>query len=235
MTGAIISSLYYNINEDRFHRMCVTGSFFFIDPDVAVTTWTNLCDERNKDPREMLHTEDYLFFDSKVRHFETDEKYGDGYQCILIEREWLKESKEKNITYIHLPQPVTHRFYEVSSEQARLKQWVVTEGFEYHHHLNMVNDIAYDFSVLPVKEARKIQFFRQAGVIEAIADNDCIYTDLLQLENIRTLRTSCHNVPSMVGGPLLSREDGKVLGVISDLSDDSEDHYEGLIAVPLTN
>jgi hypothetical protein len=40
--------------------MCITGSFFFIEPHVAVTTWSNLREARNNDPLEILYPEDYL-------------------------------------------------------------------------------------------------------------------------------------------------------------------------------
>jgi hypothetical protein len=42
MTGAIISEYHYKaIGGTPLRRFAVTGSFFFIEPDLAITTYTN--------------------------------------------------------------------------------------------------------------------------------------------------------------------------------------------------
>lgn len=232
MTGTIITQYYGKSEFGTNMRFFSGGSFFFIEPDIAITAYVNLADTRSNPGN--LYGEDYLYFDSDIKHFNSETLNKDGIQCIRVERQWLKEFPKKNITEIHFPHPVSQEFFTISKKKPGKGQHIICEGYAYSDDLNVEMDPAeMNFFLISKREAKKIKFFRQGAFIEEIHQDDCIYTDLLEIEKIDVMYTTCFPSESMIGGPILDYYNNEVIGILSHETDDPYKSQQGLMGVRL--
>jgi len=232
MTGAIISHYFWKSEQGNHARFVVNGSFFFIEPDIAITAYVALAEARSY-PRR-VYAEDYFYFTSEIEHFASQNKDKGGIQCIRLEREWLKEYPNRNITEIHFPQPLSSDFFTVSKKKPENGHYIICEGYDHKDFLKIEDDPSeMNFVFISKREAAKIQLFRQGAFIEDIRTDDCIYAEMLEIEKIDVLYTTCFPNISMIGGPILDYQTHEVLGVLSHETDDAFKAHEGLRGVKL--
>lgn len=217
MTGAIISQYYWNTEQGQFSRYFISGSFFFIEPDMAVTTYCILADKRSNP--NSVYAEDYFYFDSPTQHFDLKGQKSSEKQCIRLDRDWVTEFPDKNVTLIKFPFPVSRNCFKYNINSPKKRQEVVCEGYGDLDMIQVHNDLEFSFITLQESQISKFKLFRQMASIESIID-ETAYTDILSLDNIEVLNTDMHYHPTMEGGPILDNTCSEVLGILSHEPDD---------------
>jgi hypothetical protein len=218
MTGAIISQFYWKDANNQHSRYFIGGSFFFIEPDLAVTTYSNLALARSHN--DMVYAEDYFYFDTPLTLFKSSVREGKGKQCIRLDREWLQEFPDKNITIIKFPFPVSSECFTHNRYSPNEGQLVTCEGYGEADYISIQDDPeSIDFIRVDDNQIRKFKLFRQIGNIESI-EQEPIYSDILNIDNLDVLYTDMHYSGTMSGGPILDIKGKDVLGVLSHEPDD---------------
>lgn len=218
MTGAIISQFYWKDANNRYSRYFISGSFFFIEPDLGITSFSNLAIARSQN--DMVYAEDYFYFDTPLPLFKSSVREEKGKQCIRLDREWLQEFPDKNITLIKFPFPVSSECFTHNEHAPDAGQLVVCEGYGEADFITVQDDLeSIDFVRVDDIQIRKFKLFRQVTNIESI-EQEPIYSDTLNIGNLDVIYTDMHFIPSMSGGPILDSKGKEVLGVLSHEPDD---------------
>lgn len=218
MTGAIISQFYWQDANNQYSRYFIGGSFFFIEPDLGITTFSNLAMARSQN--DMVYAEDYFYFDNPLPLFKSSVREGKGQQCIRLDREWLQEFPDKNITMIKFPFPVSSECFIHNGNFPENGQLVIGEGYGGTDFIIVQDDPeSIDFVRVDESQIRKFKLFRQMASIESI-QQEPIYSDTLNIDNIDVIYTDMHFNHSMSGGPILDSKCKEVLGVLSHGPDD---------------
>jgi hypothetical protein len=141
---------------------------------------------------------------------------------LWLQREWLKEYPERNITEIHFEHSVSRKYFKVSKEKVSAGIVVMGEGYEGRNFLYPLEGEEENVEFLRLKPSQEedFRFFRAPSEIIEVMEDDYVQTDIHQVENLTTIYTSIYPVPSMVGGPLINLFTDEVVGVISHESDD---------------
>ena len=185
MTGAIISQFYWKDANNQYSRYFIGGSFFFIEPDLGVTTYSNLAMARSQS--DMVYAEDYFYFDTPLTFFKSSVREGKGKQCIRLDREWLQEFPDKNVTLIKFPFPVSSEYFTHNRNSPNEGQLVIFEGYGEADHISVQDDPeSIDFIRVDDNQIRKFKLFRQMGNIESI-EQEPIYSDPLNIDNLDVL------------------------------------------------
>ena len=228
MTGAIISQFYWKDANNQYNRYLIGGSFFFIEPDLGITTFSNLAMARSRN--DMVYAEDYFYFDTTLPLFKSSVREGKGKQCIRLDREWLKEFPDKNITLIKFPFPVSSECFTNNGNSPNKGQLVICEGYGEADYISVQDDPeSIDFIRVDDNQIRKFKLFRQMANIQSI-EQEPIYSDTLSIDNLDVIYTDMHFNHSMSGGPILDSKGKEVLGVLSHEPDDpfSSDKFRGI-------
>jgi hypothetical protein len=231
MTGAIISEYYYKSTEGTTLRhFAITGSFFFIEPDVAITTYTNLCEERSV--LGSVYVEDYLYFGADCDLLNNDNNLGDLINCLWFDREWLREKPEKNITEIHFGKAVSRKFFQQSANSVHKGMAIIGEGYCGNQFIQPRENDNMEFLQISRLQEEAFSLFRAPAEINEIIEEECFEAGKFIISDIPIIYTSLYPVITMVGGPILEFETNKVVGI---LSHESEDPFEkaGMRAISL--
>ena len=228
MTGAIISQFYWKDANNRYSRYLIGGSFFFIEPDLGVTTFSSLAMARSQN--EMVYAEDYFYFDTLLPLFKSSVRAEKGKQCIRLDRQWLIEFPDKNITLIKFPFPVSSECFTHNGNSPEAGQLVVCEGYSEADFITVQDDPeSIDFVRVDDIQIRKFKLFRQMANIESI-EQEAVYSDTINIDNLDVFYTDMHFIPSMSGGPILDIKGKEVLGILSHEPDDpfSSQKFKGI-------
>lgn len=218
MTGAIISQFYWRDSNNRYSRYFIGGSFFFIEPDLGITTFTSLAMARSQN--DMVYAEDYFYFDTPLPLFESSVRERKGKQCIRLDREWLQEFPDKNITLINFPFPISSECFNHNGNSPDIGQLVICEGYNEADFITVQEDPeSIDFIGVDDAQIRKFKLFRQMANIEFVKQEQ-IYSDTLNIDNLDVFYTDIHYSPTMSGGPILDIKGKEVLGILSHEPDD---------------
>ena len=218
MTGAIISQFYWRDSNNRYSRYFIGGSFFFIEPDLGITTFTSLAMARSQN--DMVYAEDYFYFDTPLPLFKSTVREGKGKQCIRLDREWLQEFPDKNITLIKFPFPISSECFIHNRNSPDKGQLVICEGYGEADFISVQDDPpSIDFIRVDDNQIRKLKIFRQMASIESI-EQEPIYSDTLNIDNLDVLYTDMLYSGTMSGGPILDLKGKEVLGILSHEPDD---------------
>ncbi len=218
MTGAIISQFYWKDANNQHSRYFISGSFFFIEPDLGVTIYSNLAMARSHN--DMVYAEDYFYFDSQLPHFKSSGHEGKGKQCIRLDRDWLEEFPDRNITLIKFPFPVSSECFVPNRNTPDEGQLIICEGYGEADYIPVQDDLeSIDFIRVDDNQIRKFKLFRQMANIESI-EVQPIYSDTLNIDTLDVLYTDMHFSSSMSGGTILDIKGKEVLGVLSHEPDD---------------
>ena len=199
-------------------HFAITGSFFFIEPDVAITTYANLCEERSV--LGAVYAEDYLYFGEDCNLLNDDLKSGDLINCLWLEREWLKEMPEKNITEIHFEKAVSRKFFLRAENKLQQGDTIIGEGYYGNQFISPRENGNLEFLQISRSQEAALSLFRAPARIDEIVKEDFITRGNFQISDIPVIYTSIHPVSTMEGGPILEMETNKVIGILSHLSDD---------------
>ncbi len=218
MTGPIISQFYWKDANNQYSRYFIGGSFFFIEPDLAITTFSNLAMARSQN--DMVYAEDYFYFDNQLPLFKSSVREGKGQQCIRLDREWLQEFPDKNITLIKFPFPVSSECFTHNGNFPEEGQLIIGEGYGESDFIIVQDDPeSIDFIRIDESQIRKFKLFRQMAIVESI-EQETIYSDTLNIDTLDVIYTDMHFNHSMSGGPILDSKGKEVLGVLSHEPDD---------------
>ena len=213
MTGAIISQFYWRDANNKYSRYFIGGSFFFIEPDLGVTTYSNLAMERSHD--DMVYAEDYFYFDTPLPLFESSIHKVKGKQCIRLDREWLQEFPDKNITLIKFPFPVSSECFTHNRNSPDKGQLVICEGYGEADYISVQDDPeSIDFIRVDEAQVRKFKLFRQWASIESIY-RETVYSDIINIDNLDVFYTDMHYSHTMSGGPIIDIKGKEILGILS--------------------
>lgn len=222
MTGAIISEYYYKSTEGATLRhFAITGSFFFIEPDVAITTYANLCEERSV--LGGVYAEDYLYFGEDCNLLNIDLKSRDLIKCLWLDREWLKEKPDKNITEIHFGKAVSRSFFRQSENPIHKGIEIIGEGYNGNQFIHPRENNNIEFLQFSRSQEEKFSLFRAMGKIDGIVEDECFSAGKFNVSGIPIIYTSLYPVVTMAGGPILESVTNNVVGI---LSHESNDPYE---------
>ena len=228
MTGGIISQFYWKDATNRYSRYFISGSFFFIEPDLAITTYSNLSMDRSQN--DMVYAEDYFYFDSRQTLFKSSVREGKGQQCIRLDREWLQEFPDKNITLIKFTFPISSECFTHMGNSPDADQLVICEGYGEADFITVQEDPeSIDFIQVENTQIRKLKLFRQMANIESI-EKEQINSDSIKIKTLDVFNTDIHFIPSMSGGPILDTKGKEVLGILSHAHDDpySSQKFKGI-------
>ncbi len=218
MTGAIISQFYWKDANNQFSRYFIGGSFFFIEPDLGVTTYSLLAGERSQN--DMVYAEDYFYFDTPLPLFESSLHKVNGKQCIRLDREWLQEFPDKNITLIKFPFPVSSESFTHNGNSPHEGQLLICEGYGEADFITVLDDSeSIDFIRVDETQVRKFKLFRQWASIETIV-RETVYSDIINIDNLDVFYTDMHYSHTMSGGPIIDIKGKEVLGILSHEPDD---------------
>lgn len=222
MTGAIISEYYTGNSDNRVRHFIVTGSFFFVEPDLAITVYTNLCEERSQ--HGIVYADDYLYFGQECNLL-NDSQNGELVNCLWIQREWLKEMPEKNITEIHFERAVTRKYYKRADHPVKEGEMVIAEGYYGKNFIYPLEDENEDVEFLRFKTSKEedVSLCRIPAEIIEVHNKDCISSDYHFIDDISVLYTNIHPLPTLLGGPILEFETNRVVGMLSHCPDDPYD------------
>lgn len=213
MTGAIISQFYWRDANNKYSRYFIGGSFFFIEPDLAITTFSNLAMARSRN--DMVYAEDYFYFDTPLPLFKSSVREGKGKQCIRLDREWLKEFPDKNITLIKFPFPVSSECFTHNGNSPAKGQLVICEGYGEADYISVQDDPeSIDFIRVDDNQIRKFKLFRQWASIESIY-RETVYSDIINIDNLDVFYTDMHYSHTMSGGPIIDIKGKEILGILS--------------------
>jgi hypothetical protein len=228
MTGAIISQFYWKDANNRYSRYFIGGSFFFIEPDVGITTFSNLANARSQN--DMVYAEDYFYFDSQLPLFKSLDHESIGNQCIRLEREWLQEFPEKNITVIKFPFPISSECFDHNGNSPNAGQLVICEGYNETDFITVREDAeSIEYIRVDDTQIRKFKLFRQMANINSI-EHEPLFTETLNISKLDVFFTDMHFISSMAGGPILDIKGKEVLGILSHEPDDpfSSQKFKGI-------
>ena len=213
MTGAIISQFYWKDADNRYSRYFIGGSFFFIEPNLGITTYSSLAMARSQN--DMVYAEDYFYFDTQLPFFKSSVREGKGKQCIRLDRDWLKEFPDKNITLIKFPFPVISECFTQKRNSPAKGQLVICEGYGETDFISVHDDPeSIDFIRVDDSQIRELKLFRQMANIESV-EEEPIYSDILKIDKLDVLYTDLHYSGTMSGGPILDIKGQEVLGILS--------------------
>lgn len=218
MTGAIISQFYWKDATNQYSRYFIGGSFFFIEPDLAVTTYSCLAQERSQN--DMVYAEDYFYFESSLPHDKTSSRSVNGNHCLRLDREWLQEFPDKNITLIKFPFSVSSECFTHLGNSPDEGQFVICEGYDEVDFMNILEEPeSINFIRVDDTQARKLKLHRQKTIIESI-QQEPLYSEILKIDGLEVLNTGMYFSSSMSGGPILDIKGKEVIGILSHGPDD---------------
>ena len=145
---------------------------------------------------------------------------GIGRQCIRLDREWLQEFPDKNITLIKFPFPISSECFTHKGNSPDAGQLVICEGYSDTDYITVHEDPeSINFIRVDDIQIRKFKLFRQMANIESI-EKEPVYSEILNIENLDVFYTDVHFISSMSGGPILDSKGKEVLGMLSHEPDD---------------
>lgn len=223
MTGAIISEYYYKSTDGHsLKHFAITGSFFFIEPDVAITTYRNLCEKRSV--LGSVYGADYLYFGEECNLLNQDFRAGDFINCLWLQREWLRENPKRNITEIHFEEAVSSKFFLRAENKIESGTSIIGEGYYGNQFIFPRENQNVEFLQISRSQEAAFSLFRTPAKIDEIVKGDFITTGNFEISDIPVIYTSLYPVNTMEGGPILEIETNKVIGLLSHESDDPFDN-----------